>query len=177
MKKNTKVALSGEKKLQKKKELERISNKQLIIFTVGLIAEVILLFFYSALKSSAYNGACKVLEWGSLAFFVIFIALLIIAAVKKKKGAEEKKVKSIRNWGFCSLAFAFGSLFVVSGKLISDKGLDKPDSLFFRYFTGGTYLNPQAGNSVITAMILVAAYVLIALICLSIKAAKVKKSR
>lgn len=178
MKKNTKVAQSAERKLQKKKELERISNKELIIFTVGLVAEVILMFFYSALRSSAQTTAGWVLAWCALAFFLIFIGFLVFSAIEKKKGATDKKVKSLKNWGFCSLAFAAGSLFVSAGRIITSycakKGIDTSTNIA-RYFTAGSYLDPK--NAVVIAMILVALYVVAALIFFGIKSAKVKKSR
>ena len=178
MKKNKKVAQSAERKLQKKKELEHISNKELIVFTVGLVAEVILMFFYSALRSTVQVNAGWVLAWSSLAFFIIFIALIVCSIVNKNKGADEKMVKSLRNWGFCSLAFAAGALFISAGRIItsycSAHGIDTSTSLA-RFFVSGSYFAPS--NAVVITMILVALYVIAAMIYYGILSAKVKKSK
>lgn len=174
MKKNTKVAISGEKKLQRKKELERIANKELTVFTVGLVAEVILMFFYSALKSTVQVTAGWVLAWGSLAFLLVFAGLLIWSSKAKE---NEKKAKSLKNWAFCSLAFAAGSLFISMGRILSKvsemTGMDTSVS-FLRFFTVGK-LAPR--YAVVWVMIAVAVYVVAAMIYFAVKSAKVKKSR
>lgn len=174
MKKNTRVAISGERKLQKKKELERIANKELTVFTVGLVAEVILMFFYSALKSTVQVTAGWVLAWSSLAFLLIFAGLFVASAKEKD---NEKKAKTLKNWGFCSLAFAVGALFIslgrIIGKLSEMFGFDTSVS-FARFFTVGK-LAPR--YAVVWVMIAVAVYVVAAMIYFAVKSAKVKKSR
>ena len=86
MKKNTKVAQSAERKLQKKKELERISNKELIIFTVGLVAEVILMFFYSALRQRL-GGSSR----GARSRFSLFLSVSLFFRRSRKRRARPIK--------------------------------------------------------------------------------------
>ena len=174
MKKNTKVAVSGERKLQRKKELERIANKELTVFTVGLVAEVILMFFYSALRSTVRTTAGWVLAWGSLLFLIVFAGLMVMSAKSKE---NEAKAKSLKNWSFCSLAFAVGALFISLGtildKLSTSFGIDTSVSII-RFFVFGSLAPSKA---VVWVMIAVAVYVVAAMIYFAVKSAKVKKSR
>ena len=85
MKKNTKMAANAKKRMEKEKELERLSNKELIIFSMGLVAEVILLYFYSALKSAVRKDAEVILMWMAGIFFAGFAALLVTSILSAKK--------------------------------------------------------------------------------------------
>jgi len=176
MKKNTKMAANAKKRMEKEKELERLSNKELIIFTVGLLAEVALLFFYSALKSTVAVKAGWVLVGLSGAFLIGFIALLVCGIMTGKKGGSEAKAKSLKNWSFCSLAFAVGALLLSLGRIIEaiagKTGWDLSVS-FGRYFVYGS-LQPR--DMAVYLIIAVAVYVVAAMIYYGVKTHKIKKS-
>ena len=176
MKKNTKMAANAKKRMEKEKELERLSNKELIIFTIGLIAEVLLLFFYSALKSTVAVKAGWVLVGFSGAFLIGFIALLVAGSVAKK-GNAEMKAKSLKNWSFCSLAFAIGAFLLSAGRLVeacaSAFGWDISTNIL-RYFVSGNPLQPR--QMAVYLIIAVAVYVIASMVYFAVKSNKIKKS-
>lgn len=177
MKKHTKMTANPQKKLEKEKELERLSNKELIIFSVGLIAEVILLYFYSALKSAVRSDAEVILMWLSGIFFVVFAGLLVASILKAKKNGVSKKTRSLKNWGWCSLAFSIGALAISFGRIVQTllpkMGVDLATS-WGRYFVYGSYF--QSRSMAVYVMGAVAIYVVAAMIYYAIKSYKVKKS-
>ena len=177
MKKNTKMAANAKKRMEKEKELERLSNKELIIFTIGLIAEVVLLFFYSALKSTVAVKAGWVLVGFAGAFLAGFIALLVAGTMSAKKGGSEKKVKSLKNWSFCSLAFSIGALLMSAGRIVeacaSAFGWDISTNIL-RYFVSGNPLQPR--QMAIYLIVAVAVYVIASMIYFAVKSNKIKKS-
>ena len=118
MKKNTKLKENAKKRLAKEKELERLSNKELIVFTCGLVVEVILMFFYSALKSNVAVKAGWTLVVLSGILFLGFIALLVSGILLNKKSEKEKTAKSLINWGIFSLASSVGALFISMGRIV-----------------------------------------------------------
>ncbi len=177
MKKNDKMAAKSKKRHEKERELERLSNKELIVFTVGLIAEIALMFFYSALKSTVSVKAAWVLVWLSGAFFIGFAALLISGIVMAKKGGSEKKAASLKNWSFCALAFSVCSLLISTGRIVekvaANTGWDLSLS-WGRYFVNGSYFQPR--SMAVYMMVAVAIYVVAAMIYFAVKSHKIKKS-
>ncbi len=173
MKKNTKFAENAKKRIAREKELERLSNKELIVFTCGLVAEIVLMFFYSALKSAVAVKAGWTLVVLSGVFMAGFIALLVSGIVLAKKG--DKKAASLKNWSFLSLAASLSALLISSGRIIAaiaeKTGWDLSVS-WGRFFVYGQY---QPKSMAVYFMIAVAVYVIAAMIYFGVKSYKVKK--
>ena len=177
MNKSEKMAAKAKRRHEKERELERLSNKELIVFTVGLVAEIVLMFFYSALKSTVAIKAAWVLAWLSGAFFIGFVALLVAGIMKGKKGGSAEKAASLKNWSFCALAFSIGSLLIAMGRIVEKiaaaTGWDLSLS-WGRYFVNGSYFQPR--SMAVYMMAIVGVYVIGAMIYYAIKSYKVKKS-
>ena len=178
MKKNTKMADNAKKKLEKEKELERLSNKELIIFSMGLVAEVILLYFYSALKSAVRKDAEVILMWMAGIFFVGFAALLVTSILSAKKNGKTKKSVSLKNWSFCSLAFSVGSFIIPAGNVIreavQEARIKAGQDIALHWSRKLYYFDSRSMAEYV--MIAVAVYVVAAMIYYAIKSYKVKKS-
>lgn len=176
MKKDTNKNM--QKKVDKKRELEKLSNKSLTMFTVGIICEVILIFLSSALKvtgatrASIDNFICVIL----VIALIVFAALLIASCYIKKKNGKEEIAKNLLNWSFFALAVFLGSAMMVETTVI-------PAIFEFIGLTniGGVIalkLVPLSGaNGAYILMAVVAIYVIAMFIYYNIKSNKIKKSK
>ncbi len=109
MGKNTKKDI--QKKAEIKNQLERISNKTLVIFTVSLIFGIVLLFLYTAFKGvGTYIPKLQgFVTFVSVFTFIGFIALFVTALMlKKKNGVRE----SLKNWSIVALVISVCSFFI-----------------------------------------------------------------
>ena len=81
-----------QRKVEIKNELEHISNKSLVIFTVALISEIVLLFLYSAFSGigSHLSKLQGFVTTVSIIGFIGFLAMFISAIMLNKKGGKKK---------------------------------------------------------------------------------------
>ena len=106
-------------KKEKKALIEKMSNKLLVIFSVSLVAEILLLFLYTSFKSTGtvlYMNTFMTVTY--LVFLAAFIALIVTASVLKKKGkkidAKKAALLSLGMFiGFFYVGEAFLNLFHV----------------------------------------------------------------
>ena len=166
-----------QKKLDRKKELEKIANKSLTVFTVGLILEVILIFFSSALKvtgatrATLDNFICTV----AVIAIIVFLILLAIGLYVKKNGKEETG-KEVLNWSIFSLFVFLGASMMAETTVI-------PAVFSFIGLTniGGVIalkLVPLSGaNGAYILMAVVALYVVVMFIYHTALSNKIKKSK
>ena len=96
-------------KKEKKALIEKMSNKLLVIFSVSLVAEILLLFLYTSFMTVTY-----------LVFLAAFIALIVTASVLKKKGKKpEAFTTRMKNWSFVALACAVVCFLIMPNPTIS----------------------------------------------------------
>lgn len=175
---NQNVKQNIQRKIEKKREIEKLSNKSLTIFTVALCCEVILMFLYSALNGSgAYRNAVEdFVAIVSYCTFVFFVILLVSSLVVKAKKGKCKTVSVLRNWGFFTLAVSIAAFLMVSRVMIPQ---------IFSFFglanLGGVITVKTvrfSGAFAATAiMIATAIYVILAFVYYDMKVRKVKKSK
>jgi hypothetical protein len=108
-------------KKEKKALIEKMSNKLLVIFSVSLVAEILLLFLYTSFKSTGtvlYMNTFMTVTY--LVFLAAFIALIVTASVLKKKGKKpEAFTTRMKNWSFVALACAVVSFLIMPNPTIS----------------------------------------------------------
>lgn len=172
------VKLSMQKKIENKKEIEKLSNKSLTVFTAALFCEVILMFIASALNGTgSYRSTfddfvcitCGVA-------FVVFAAMLISAFVMKKKNASAELATGILKWSFVALAVSVGSFFIsapsilpVVFKVIGQEYLGGALAVKMVRFSGS--------GAAYTIMALIAVYTIFIFVYYNMKAKKIKKSK
>lgn len=112
MKKNMKKNI--QRKIEIKNELEHISNKSLIIFSVALVFEIILLFLYTAFKGvGTYIPKLQAFITGVSVFaLAAFVVLMVVYNSFKNKKRTTVKAKSFKNWSFVALAISVCSFFI-----------------------------------------------------------------
>ena len=176
MKKDAKISI--ERKIEKKKEIEKLSNKSLTIFTIALCFEVVLVFLSSALKSGgSYRAA---LEDFIFTIYIIgavgFIGLVGASIYIKKKKNKPELSKTLFNWGIFSLMVAIGATMLAATtvipnmfKLIGLENIGGVITLALVPYTGAT--------AAYILMAAIAVYVTLMFICNDIKAKKIKKSK
>ena len=173
---NQNVKQNIQRRIEKKREIEKLSNKSLTIFTVALCCEVILMFLYSALSGSgAYRNAVEdFIAVVSYSAFALFVILLVLSFVVKAK--KETSAKRLRNWGFFILTVSIASFLMVSRVMIPQ---------IFSFFglanLGGVITVKTvrfSGAFAATAiMIITAIYVILSFIYYDMKVRKIKKSK
>ena len=167
-----------QKKIEIKKEIEKLSNKSLTIFTVALFCEVILMFLASALNGSgAYRSGLD--DFVSVTCGVClgaFILMVVAYFVMKNKKVNVELTKQFMNWGYVVLAVSVGSFFIsaptISPAVFSFIGLTN---------LGGALAVKMVRFSGTTAsdgiMVIVAIYVVAMFVYYNMKANKIKKSK
>lgn len=112
MKKN--IRKNIQRKIEIKNELEHISNKSLIIFSVALVFEIILLFLYTAFKGvGSYIPKLQAFITGvSVLSLIAFVALIAIYSSLKNKKRSVNTSISFKNWSFVALAISVCSFFI-----------------------------------------------------------------
>ncbi|MBR4892900.1 MAG: hypothetical protein IKZ35_02835 [Clostridia bacterium] len=108
------------KRIQKRKEIKQeldiLSNKLLMMFTISLILGIVLIFLHSAFMG--YGSHIPKVQ-GFVTFistlgFILFLALLISSFI------VNKKIKvSLRNWSIVSLVIGTGAFFVYPIDIVS----------------------------------------------------------
>lgn len=173
MNKQIRMQANQQKKQQKKAALEKLSNKMLVIFTAGLLSEVVLMYLYSFMRNSSMINGANVFV-AILTF--ISIAALIVLFVKAKKSTDEAKKKTLKNWGWFAVAYAAISFLISYNKIFS--------WLFFWSNNAQTWLRTimskiTFGQSqlriVLGTMIAIAIYLVVSIIVISVKSSKIKK--
>ncbi len=173
MKKKAHYAPKQQEKRAKKAQIEKMSNHLLMVFAVALVAEIVLLFLYTAFKSTeTVLGMPTFMMICFFVFLAAFIGMLIAARVLGKKG-KTKAGKKLANWSFVALSCGVVSLLLRPNWLFTPVfnllGAD-PSSLY-------AITNWVAGaKGCLIFMALVALYVLVYFIITNIKMKKIEKS-
>lgn len=166
MNKTTKENLKG--KLERKKEIERLSDKSLLVFTMALLCEVILIFLYSAFKNTYRPSLSRTLGWISLILFATFIILMV--------SGKRLDKKTLKNWGYFSLASSLCSFVIASNVIIRDVlyllKLEKVAEYLF-----GALNIISADKGALAIMIGIAIYVVCSFIYYNIKINNLKKNK
>ena len=167
-----------QRKAEIKNELEHISNKSLVIFTVVLISEIILLFLYSAF-SGVGSHLSKLQGFVTAVCFIGFIgflAMIITSLVLDKKKGSKKVIASLKNWSIVSLVISICSFFIypidVTTILFSMIGLANKGGVIALKLSG---LDEQKVILVIIALL--AVYVAGMFIYYGIKSKKIKNKK
>lgn len=120
MKKKPHYASKQQLKKEKKQQIEKLSNKLLVIFSTSLVAEIILLFLYTSFKSTStvlYMNTFMTVV--TLVFLALFIALLVTAVVLRKKDKKpETFTTRMKNWSFVALACSVVSFIIMPNPII-----------------------------------------------------------
>lgn len=175
MKKDMK--LSMQKKIENKKEIEKLSNKSLTVFTVALFCEVILMFLASALNGTgSYRSALDDFICVTCgAALVVFVAMLIVGSYMKKNASSELAA-SVFNWSFVILAVSMGSFFISAPSI-----LPAVLGVVGQEYLGGALavkmVRFSGTNAAYAIMILIAVYVIFVFVYNNMKAKKIKKSK
>lgn len=173
MNKQIRMQANQQKKQQKKAALEKLSNKMLVIFTAGLLSEVVLMYLYSFMRNSSMINGTNVFV-AILTF--ISIAAHIVLFVMSKKATDETKKKTLKNWGWFAVAYAAISFLISYNKIFS--------WLFFWSDNAQTWLRTIMSKItlgqgqlriVLGTMIAVAIYLVVSIIVISVKSSKIKK--
>lgn len=108
-------------KKEKKAQIEKLSNKLLVIFSVSLAAEILLLFLYTSFKNTGtvlYMNTFMTVTY--LVFLAVFVALIVTASVlKKKEKKPETFTNRMKNWSFVALACSVVSFLIMPNPTIS----------------------------------------------------------
>lgn len=112
MKKNNSKSL--QKKLEIKNELERISNKTLLIFTMALVSEIVLIFLYSAFQGvGSYVAKLQgFVTFMSVFGFVAFLGLLVSGLIIMKNKGASILTKRLIDWSIASLALSVAAFII-----------------------------------------------------------------
>ncbi len=176
MKKNTSKSL--QKKIEIKNELERISNKTLLIFTMALISEIVLLFLYSAFQGvGSYIAKLQgFVTFMSVLGFAAFIGLLVSGLIIKNKRGESLLTKRLIDWSIFSLAVSVASFIIYPIDIVT--GLFSVIGLANKGGVIAMKLSSVMGSKAVLAVIIaVAVYVVAMFIYYHIRANKVKNSK
>lgn len=172
MGKNTKKDI--QKKAEIKNQLEHISNKTLVIFTVSLISGIVLLFLYTAFKGvGSYIPKLQgFVTFVSVFALISFIAMLIVSLVLKKNEVS----RGLKNWSFVALAVSVCSFFIYPVDIVT--GLFSMIGLSNKGGVIAMKLSNIMGSTAILAIIIgLIIYVTIVFIYYNIKSNKIKKNK
>ena len=172
MGKNTKKDI--QKKAEIKNQLEHISNKTLVIFTVSLISGIVLLFLYTAFKGvGSYIPKLQgFVTFVSVFALISFIAMLIVSLVLKKNEVS----RGLKNWSFVALAISVCSFFIYPVDIVT--GLFSMIGLSNKGGVIAMKLSKIMGSTAILAIIIgLIIYVTIVFIYYNIKSNKIKKNK
>lgn len=164
-----------QKKAEIKNQLEHISNKTLIIFTVSLISGIVLLFLYTAFKGvGTYIPKLQgFVTFVSVFSFISFIALLVISKMLKKKNSVRE---SLKNWSIVSLVISVCSFFIYPVDIVTSLftmiGLSNKGGVI------AMKLSKIMGSTAILAIIIgLIIYVIGVFIYYNIKSKKIKNNK
>lgn len=164
-----------QKKAEIKNQLEHISNKTLIIFTVSLILGIVLLFLYTAFKGvGTYIPKLQgFVTFVSVFAFISFIALLVISKMLKKKNSVRE---SLKNWSIVSLVISVCSFFIYPVDIVTSLftmiGLSNKGGVI------AMKLSKIMGSTAILAIIIgLIIYVIGVFIYYNIKSKKIKNNK
>ena len=164
-----------QKKAEIKNQLEHISNKTLIIFTVSLISGILLLFLYTAFKGvGTYIPKLQgFVTFVSVFAFISFIALLVISKMLKKKNSVRE---SLKNWSIVSLVISVCSFFIYPVDIVTSLftmiGLSNKGGVI------AMKLSKIMGSTAILAIIIgLIIYVIGVFIYYNIKSKKIKNNK
>ncbi len=164
-------------KKEKKALVEKLSNKLLVIFSTALVAEIILLFLYTAFKSTStilYMNRFMTVTY--LVLLGLFVALFVTATVLKKKGLKtDSYIAKMKSWSFVVLAASIVSFLILPNPTINFLfhlvGQGDAAQWFFSIFNKFT-----GSKGVLGWMILLALYVIVMFVVTNVKIRKIKKS-
>ena len=173
MGKNTKKDI--QKKAEIKNQLEHISNKTLVIFTVSLISGIVLLFLYTAFKGvGTYIPKLQgFVTFVSVFAFISFVALFVTSEILKKKNSIRE---SLKNWSIVSFVISICSFFIypvdIVTSLFSMIGLSNKGGVI------AMKLSSVMGSTAILAIIAgLIVYVIAVFIYYNIKSNKIKNNK
>lgn len=175
MKKNTR---NLQKKIEIKSELERISNKTLLIFTISLISEIILLFLYSAFQGvGSYIAKIQgFVTTIAVLGFIAFVSLLVSGLIIKNKKGASLLTKRLIDWSIASLAISFAAFIIYPIDIVTSLF-----SLIGLANKGGVLamkMSVIAGSKATLAVIIgVAVYVIVMFVYYGIRTKKIKNSK
>ncbi len=164
-------------KKEKKALIEKLSNQLLVIFSTALVAEIVLLFLYTAFKSTRtilYMNRFMTITY--LVLFGLFVALFVWATVlKKKELRSDSFVSKMKNWSFVVLAASVICFLILPNPTINFLfhliGQGDAAQWFFSIFGKFT-----GSKGVLGWMILLALYVVVMFIVINVRIRKIKKS-
>lgn len=168
-----------QRKVEIKNELEHISNKSLVIFTVALISEIVLLFLYSAFSGigSHLSKLQGFVTTVSIIGFIGFLAMFISAIMLNKKGGKKKIIASLKNWSIVSLIISVCSFLVypidITTGFFKIIGLANKGGVLALWLS--EKLNEQ--KVILALIILLAVYVVGMFIYYNIKSNKIKNKK
>ncbi len=164
-------------KKEKKALVEKLSNKLLVIFSTALVAEIALLFLYTAFKSTGtilYMNRFMTITY--LVLLGVFVALFVTATMLKKKGLKsDGLIAKMKNWSFVALAASIVTFLILP---------DPTVNFLFRLIGQGDaakwllgFTNGITGSKgVLLWMLVLAVYVVVMIIAINVKIKKIKKS-
>ena len=176
MKKNTSKSL--QKKIEIKNELERISNKTLLVFTMALISEILLIFLYSAFQGvGSYIAKIQgFVTFMSVLGFVAFSGLLISGFIIRNKKGESIIAKRLVDWSIFSAAVCISSFIIypidIVTTVFSMIGLANKGGVIAMKLS-----SVMGAKSVLFVIICVAVYTAAMFIYYNIKSKKIKNSK
>lgn len=167
-----------QKKIEIKNELERISNKTVLIFTVSLVCEIVLLFLYTAFKGvgSHIPKLQSFVTVMSVIGFICFAALILSSCTLKKKQGNAIIVKKLKDWSIVSIVVSIASFFIypvdiVTG-LFTAIGFANKGGVIAMKLT--KFMGPVAILAIIVGIVI---YVIGMFIYYNIKSNKIKNSK
>ncbi len=176
MKKNTSKSL--QKKIEIKNELERISNKTLLVFTMALISEIVLIFLYSAFQGvGSYIAKLQgFVTFMSVLGFVAFAGLLAAGLIIKSKKGASILTKRLIDWSIFSAAVCVAAFIIypidIVTTLFSMIGLANKGGVIAMKLS-----SIMGAKSILFVIIGVALYTTVMFIYYHIKTKKIKNSK
>lgn len=167
-----------QKKFEIKNELERISNKTVLIFTVALVCEIVLLFLYTAFKGVGTHipKLQSFVTVMSIIGLLLFVGLLLASAIVKKNSSKAVLAKKLKDWSIVSIVLCVASFFIypvdiVTG-IFTGIGLANKGGVIAMKLT--KFMGPTAILAIIIGIII---YVIGMFIYYHIKSKKIKSSK
>ena len=176
MKKNMKKNI--QRKAEIKNELEHISNKSLIIFSVSLICGIILIFLYSAFQGvGSYIPKLQAFVSG-VAIFALAVAfgLAVASKVVNNKKSTSVLSYSFKNWSIVALVVSICSFFIypidiVTG-IFNSIGLANKGGVIAMKLAN--LMGPKAILAIIIGLVI---YVIAMFVYYGIKSKKIKNNK
>lgn len=176
MKKNTRQNI--QKKAEIKNEVEHLSNKSLIIFTVALICEIVLLFLYSAFQGvgSYISKLQTFVTTVSIIGLILFAAMILISVILKKKKGASALTSGLMSWSFVALAVSVCSFVIYPIDIVT--GLFTAIGLANKGGVLALKLSSIMGSkAILVIMLALIVYVIAMFVYYGIKMKKVKNSK